>query len=99
MSVPSRPPVTSGQVPDEWCTLVHEVVQRYKHELRAMDYRISPEAENPPRYIYTIEVQSLNPPKHWAPLGLPSGSHLFVTAEDRDTVLDKIRSGFTPPAG
>ncbi len=90
---PPRPPVTANQVPDAWCAIVHDTVQRGKHHLRSVERLISPKDEMPPRYgDYAIEVRSTEgPPWRWSRLGLPGGGHFFATAEDRDTVLSKIR--------
>lgn len=74
-----KPTITADAVPDEWCDLVREIVQREGRALRGP-------VDRP-----TIEVKSLSTNK-WAPLMLWSSAMAFETIADRDAVLARIIS-------
>ncbi|MBI5768728.1 MAG: hypothetical protein HZA93_13100 [Verrucomicrobia bacterium] len=88
----AKPAITAAQVPDAWIAIVRETAQRNGHAVRGGNIDVSLPNSAPARFLYVIEVQSINTGEFGA-LMLPGDGFTFQTADDRDAVLAKIHRG------
>lgn len=72
------PPVTAAEIPEEWPEVVREIVLRQGNAVRP----------NPVKPV--IEIKSLTT-NQWCMLTLPGGGTEFISFEDRNSVMERIR--------
>ncbi len=78
MSESKKPPVKADALPPEWPEIVRKVVVRDGYAVRGNGI------------LPIIEIKSLTT-NQWFALALPGGGTTFVSFDDRNLILNKIR--------